>query len=261
MANNVPFQSAAPATPSSATIVETVDQGGGVQRQVVRVGDFATGVAVSSGTITLSSNPTVIPSSNVNVVIVGVPSVSLSSNPTVTPSSAFTVTLSSNPTVIEPVKNILWNAGTANNGLLTTSLTLISSEMTSLASSGTVTGAATIFNNSQTGQAIWSEIYLTGNTTATTVAGANVAGWFLTAPTSNTTIETTAAGAIPRPPDFLIPLPVGTLGSSTTYKAAGLVRVPALQFKVNIQNNANIVWGSSTSGLTVIQLVPISEAY
>lgn len=98
MANNVPFQSSVPATPSSATIVETIDQGGGVQRQRVSIGDILAGtaVAISSGTVTPSSVLSITPSSNVNVAITGIPTVALSSNPTVIPSSAFQVTLTSN---------------------------------------------------------------------------------------------------------------------------------------------------------------------
>lgn len=108
MANNVQFQSSVPATPSSATIVETIDQGAGIQRQRVSVGDILAGttIIISCGTVTHSSAALVTPSSNVNVVITGVPSVTISSG-TVTLSSATqvtltsnTVTLSSNPTVI-----------------------------------------------------------------------------------------------------------------------------------------------------------------
>lgn len=165
--------------------------------------------------------------------------------------------------------NFLWTAGSTtagfNSGVLSPSITLLSTEMVSLASSLTVTsaqnGVSGLFTSSNTGQAIWAEIFVTITTTATTVAGANIAGWFLTSPTSGTVIESTAVAAIPRAPDFIIPAPTGTLGSSTTYKAGGLVRIPALNFKVNVQNNLGITLPSSASGNPVLQLVPIAEQY
>lgn len=165
--------------------------------------------------------------------------------------------------------NFLWAAGSTtsgfNSGLTSPSITLLSTEMVSLGSSGTVTsaqsGVSGLFTSSNTGQAIWGEIFVTLTTTATTVAGANVSGWFLTSPTSGTIIESTATAAISRPPDFIVPTPVATLGSSTTYKAAGLVRIPALNFKVNIQNNLGITLPSSASGNPVVLLSPVAMQY
>lgn len=95
MASNVQFQSSVPATPSSATLVQTVQQPDTSQRQVISVGDFW-GSSAGNLPVQLSSNPTVIPSSIVSVAITGTPTVTLSSNPTVIPSSAVQVTLTSN---------------------------------------------------------------------------------------------------------------------------------------------------------------------
>lgn len=171
------------------------------------------------------------------------------------------IALSSGTVTLSSARNFLWQAGSSFSGILSPSLTLMSTEAVSLASSGTATSAS-VFTSSMTGQSIWSEMFVTLTTTATTIAGANIAGWFLTTPsTGDTTIESTAAGVIPRAPDFIIPLPVATLGSSTTYKANGLVRTPALNFKTTIQNNAGIVLPSSASGNPSLLLVPIAEQY
>jgi len=72
MANNVQFQSSSPSTPSSATIVESVDQGGGVQRQKISVADI-----FGSSTIITTT-----PSSNANVVIFGTPTIAFSTGAT-----------------------------------------------------------------------------------------------------------------------------------------------------------------------------------
>lgn len=110
---NVTFQSSVPATPPVGTIVETIDQGAGVLRQRVSIGDGT--VNVSSGTVTLSSNPTVIPSSVFTVSLQGIPAVALSttvtnavaiSSGTVTPSSAVQVTLTSNTVALSSVATV-----------------------------------------------------------------------------------------------------------------------------------------------------------
>jgi hypothetical protein len=135
MANNVQFESSVPATPSSATLVQTIQQPDTSQRQVISVGDFW-GSSAGAISVTLSSNPTVIPSSNTTVVISGTPTVVLSSNPTVIISSQQTVTLSSQPTVS------LSSAVTVNSGTITLSsnpTVIPSSVWTVSVSSGTVT--------------------------------------------------------------------------------------------------------------------------
>jgi hypothetical protein len=184
----------------------------------------------------------------------GSSTVGLSSNPT--------VILSSNPTVIiSSAVQTLWVAGTANSGLLSAAVTLLSTELVSLGSSvmaiSANTGNAGKFTSSNTGQALQGEIFLTLTTSATTGAGALFSGWFMTSPDSGVTYETTSFTPLSRSPDFVIPVPTGTLGSSTTYKANGLVTLPALQFKVALQNNMGITIPSSASGNPLLLLAPI----
>lgn len=63
---NVPFQSAALASPAAATIVETIDTGGGVERQVVTIGDRAGGAVDSIGGLTETAPATDTASSGLN---------------------------------------------------------------------------------------------------------------------------------------------------------------------------------------------------
>jgi hypothetical protein len=102
MANNVQFESSVPATPSSATLVQTIQQPDTSQRQVVSVGDFW-GSSVGNIPVIISSNITVTPSSNTTVVVFGTPTVTLSSAATVTPSSAVAVTAGSFIPIFEAI--------------------------------------------------------------------------------------------------------------------------------------------------------------
>jgi hypothetical protein len=101
--------------------------------------------------------------------------------------------------------NFLWNAGTSNNGLLTSAITLMSTELESIASAAVIVssvgGSSGLFTNSNTAQAIWADLfYYPGNAGCTPTAGANMSGWFLTSPDGGTTFES-ATVAPARPPD------------------------------------------------------------
>lgn len=148
--------------------------------------------------------------------------------------------------------NFIWSPGTSNNGEIATTLTLMSTELNSLTNGSVIVssvgGSSGLFTNSNTGQAIWGEVMFTAGTAgATCAAGANIAGWFLTS-LDGSTFEPTAA--VPgRPPDFIVPLPATTLNA--TYRAASLVRIPAVNFKIIIQNNCGASGTLAASANTV----------
>ena len=150
----------------------------------------------------------------------------------------------------------IWGQGTSNNGLLTSAITLMTTELNTLGS-GSVAVSSSAYNNSNTLQATLGDIYLTLSASVTTTAGAVVSGWFLTSPDGGTTYEQSTL-APPRAPDFTIPLLVGALSSPFVYKSVGVhkVIVPATYFKVLLQNNTGVAWpaSSNTLKLAVVSL-------
>ena len=153
----------------------------------------------------------------------------------------------------------LWGLGTSNSGLLTSLLTLQSTELNSLTTSSVIVssvgGSSGKFTNADTGGAIWAEVFATlGAIGSALTVGANIAGWFLQSPDSGTTYES-ATLVPPRPADFVIPLPATTIGAGSFYKCGWLVRVPALQFKVLTQNNTAQTFAASAN---TVKLAPIS---
>ena len=160
--------------------------------------------------------------------------------------------------------NFLWNAGTSNSGLLVSSVTLMTTELNSLVNAGTavssVAGTSGKLTNSNTGQGMIGEVYLTLGAIGTAVSsGGNVAGWFLVSPDSGTTYENTVSGsALPRPPDFIIPVPATTITAGWVYKAAGPIMIPALQFKIFVQNNLGQTLASSAN---TIKIAPYAMSY
>lgn len=160
----------------------------------------------------------------------------------------------------------IWSPGTSNNGEIGPVITLMTTELESLAAAAvivsSVNGTSGVFTNSNTSQAIWGVCtYNTGNAGAITTpgAGANLAGWFLTSLDGSTFELTTAAP--PRPPDFIIPLQATTTANSQTFNAVGLVLIPAVNFKVLIQNNAANTLGAGATTAPYIKCAPTAVQY
>lgn len=161
--------------------------------------------------------------------------------------------------------NFLWYTGSsANTGLLGAAISLQTTEMNSLASGSTavstVGGVSGAFTNSFTFQGMIGEVYLTlGTIGSAMAAGANLAGWFLASPDAGSTYEHTVINsALSRPPDFLIPLPATTNTAGWIYKGAGPIMIPALIFKVYVQNNSGQAFAASGNTL---KLAPYAMQY
>lgn len=162
--------------------------------------------------------------------------------------------------------NFLWYSGySANNGLVGTTITVITGEIQSLTASGVTIsatgGASGVFNSSGTGtnQAIWGDVYYSNGApgVTTTGVGVNIAGWWIQSFDGGTTFESAStSGTVspPRPPDWIIPLP--TTVSTTVYKSSGLVRMPSTPFKVLVQNNYAATLGT---GATTAPYIKISQ--
>lgn len=156
--------------------------------------------------------------------------------------------------------NFLWYSGTSNNGLLTSALNLLTTELESVTNTSvavsSVGGSSGVFSNSNTAQGMWADLFLSlGNPGIGSAlsAGANLAGWFLTSPDGGTTFESTSV-APPRSPDFIIPLPATTIGAGAApFKSAGLVLIPALKFKVLVQNNTGQTFGNGSTTAPFLQ--------
>lgn len=141
--------------------------------------------------------------------------------------------------------NFLLQAGTS--GFLATPFNLQSTELNALASGSaavsSVGGTSGVFSQTNTINAIFGSVYFTAGGSFTPTAGGFLAGWFLLSTDGGTTFETVVATpsttvlAIPRPPDFVIPLSAAAYASGNIAWATGrFVSLPFESFKVEIQN-------------------------
>ncbi len=155
----------------------------------------------------------------------------------------------------------LWGAGSSNNGLITSALTLMTIELNSLASGGGVISSAGglsangVFNNTLTGQAILGDLSFLAGGAFTPTAGANIAGWFIKSRDGGTTYEYSGATP-PRAPDFIIPLVAAAYSANQQAWTPGThkVIVPAGYFKVYAVNNSGV--SLYTSGNTLVLSSP-----
>lgn len=162
--------------------------------------------------------------------------------------------------------NFLWAAGT--NGLIASAFNAMTTEIESLTNGSviisSVGGASGVFSSTQTGQALECEIMLSlGNpgVASALTAGACITGWFLKSLDGGTTFETTTV-VPPRAPDFIIALPATTIGNTAPpFGATGPVPLPAVPFKVMIQNNTGQTLGSGATTVPYLKIGPIAPQY
>jgi hypothetical protein len=171
------------------------------------------------------------------------------------------LTILSIPLSCRAASPFLWEPGIANSGLHGAAVTLIGTELNSLAagaiSVSAVGGSGGVFSNANSGQVIWSPMLLTLGATAGAIqTGGNLSCWFLQS-VDGATFEGDSA-APPRAPDVVFPLPATVLSGSNIFMAQGLVRIPALRFKVLCQNNSGQTL--SATGNTIV-LAPTAVQY
>lgn len=171
------------------------------------------------------------------------------------------------------VTNFLWSANgagqTANSGLLVGAVNLMTTELELLAPAASIIssvgGTSGVYSVTQTGQGIWAWLFLSLGNPANTTAmsnGANFCGWFAqsydggtTFECANSTVTTTPA----RAPDFIIPLPNTAIANTQPpFASSGPVLLPALEFKVIVQNNTGIT--TMNGGTTVPYLKAAIQA-
>lgn len=160
----------------------------------------------------------------------------------------------------------LWDDTNATNGLWTSAITVMTTELDSKANAAvaasSVNGNSGVFPNTFFGQAIWADIfYMIGSPgmTGTLQAGACISGWFLTTPDQSTYESVTVAP--PRPPDFIIPLPSATSLAASSFFAARNIMLPALEFKLLVQNNTGQTLSTGGTTAPYIKIAPIAMQY
>jgi hypothetical protein len=162
--------------------------------------------------------------------------------------------------------NFLWYAGSSNNGLLVSALSLMTTELESIANAGlaysSVGGASGVFNNSNTGQGQLADLfYNVGNPGIGSAvnSGGCWSGWFLTS-FDGSTFESVSATP-PRSPDFIIPLPATTITAGSVFKTNQPIFIPALQFKVLMQNNLGQTTGNGGTTAPWLKAAIFAQQY
>lgn len=140
--------------------------------------------------------------------------------------------------------DFLWDTGTTG---YIAKFTAVDGTTTNALAAAAVVASTTVCTSgvcsqSNTGSGIWGYLQFTSGTfQASCTAGANIAGWFLSAVDGSTYESASAAPA--RAPDFIIPLPTGA--TAGTFNSS-LVQVPPFSFKILIQNNCTASGGGGT---------------
>lgn len=155
--------------------------------------------------------------------------------------------------------NFIHAAGTG--GFIGSAVNLIAStELNNLSNLATATSAGS-FSQSNFGSAQLAYLMMTVVTAGwnTTTGGANIAGWFLLSD-DGTNFEATVSGAaLPRPPDFVIPLPVASPIAAGRYFSAGpAVPLPWAPFKVFMQN---VTGGATSANSHTLKAFPVADTY
>jgi hypothetical protein len=150
--------------------------------------------------------------------------------------------------------NFLNSAG--SNGFISAPINLMSTELNALGSGAAATssvgGASGVFSQTNFSSAAWLSIYFTAGGAFTPVVGQCLYGWFLKSPDGGSTFESAIATpsttvlALPRSPDFIIPLDNVAFASGNIKWAQSFIKSPWEFSKVIIQN----IGGSSPVALS-----------
>lgn len=159
--------------------------------------------------------------------------------------------------------NFLQATGGSTTGFFSASVTLISSELVALASSGTATSNTVYTSSASFGQAIWGEAWVYATSAITPVSGGFVACWWLRSKDGGTTFEKTiASNPLPRSPDFIIPLASAAYASSEVSFAGGIVKMPWPAAKLFVQNNSGVTFfASNSASYPIIGIGPVAVQY
>lgn len=147
-------------------------------------------------------------------------------------------------------------------GFLATPFNLMTTELNALGSGAnavsSVGGTSGVFTQTNFGSGIFAAIHFKAGGAFTVVAGGYFAGWFLYSPDGSAFEKVVAAADLPRPPDFIIPMPTGATATNDVFQAAGLVRLPWWSTKCYIGNRCGVALSASGH---VIQCGPVAIQY
>jgi hypothetical protein len=155
--------------------------------------------------------------------------------------------------------NFIHQVGTG--GYMGSAVSLIAgSELSNLGNNNTVTSTGS-FSQSNFVSSPYAYLMLTVVTAGWNViqSGANIVGWFLLSEDGLVFESTITNTALPRPPDFIIPLPLVSPIATGRYFAAGpAVPLPWSPFKVYLQNYT----GSATSvNNHTLKALPVADTF
>lgn len=158
-----------------------------------------------------------------------------------------------------PFVDFLYDPGT--NGYIVAPFSLQTTELNGLASAAvvlsSVNGVSGVFTQTSFGNAMWGYVSFKSGGVFTPVAGGVLSGWWVNSPDGGTTFEK-ASAAIPRQPDFIIPLNASAYASSDIVYAPSPVLLPAPSCKVLLQNGAGVALPATGN---VITAAPIAMRY
>lgn len=150
---------------------------------------------------------------------------------------------------------------TGTNGYIASVLNLLTTELNSLASGGAATssvgGSSGVFSQSNTGSAIWADMWFKFGGSNTPAAGGYLLVWYLRSTDGGTTFETVVATpsttvfALPRAADAVVPLSNAAYASGNLAWAQGSPRLWWPSTKIVLQNLSGGALPASGNILTV----------
>jgi hypothetical protein len=161
------------------------------------------------------------------------------------------------------VSNFLQAAPASAVTLLTTELNALAS---GAAATSSVGGTSGVFTESSTSSYLWGDLVFNpgGAFGSAPAAGGYLAGWFLRSPDGGSTFETVVATpsltqpALPRSPDFVIPIDAATGASGDLKWGQGRTPLPYESYKVLLQNMTSQALAATGNTLRVL---PITNEY
>lgn len=159
-----------------------------------------------------------------------------------------------------PTKDFYLDPGTS--GFIATPFNLMTTELNALANGSTasssVGGSSGVFTQSNFTNAMLTEIVFTAGGAFTPSAGGTLNGWWLKSPDGGTTYEkSNVTTALPRPPDFYIPLlPLAYTSSDISFGVIAACPWPTA--KVFVYNNSGTTLPATGN---VIRAGPVGWGY